>query len=916
MTWAVPVDDDGVPVPLPGRQVVHAPTPSDEPCRLPVRLIAPFPLGPDRRHVAPRAGDRRARGRGRDVLADLPGRPAARPALLRSSRALRLAGADLDAAVCAAVLDRLRATAWLPEAGEEARIPPARATVLDDATPERIAALTGVLPGLLPPGWSSRAGDGRAGRAGRAAHRARRGGGGGARRRPAAGLVGPALRGAGRRRPRGAGRAARAAGRRADRARAGRGAAARGGAPRGRLSALGLRLAEPEAVALPAARRLLERLGARPATPAAVLADPAVRAAVRASLEAVEDVVAGAPDPDELADAVLALVAAAGPAADELPWLAELALPDADGGWAPAGELLLPGSPLADVLEPGALGVLDPAFAATADAGALRRIGVLGTFAVVSAEDPEELDVDGADEWVDAVLDRLPADAPPPAWPALTAVRDLELVADWPAALPLLAALPAAAWDDVRAGRGGGPGYLRWWLSHPPRARRAAPRPAARAGPGPLQGLYEPADADAGAARPAAPARHRRRRAGRRGRRDGPAASAWATAPAPCGGRAPDGLRTAGRGAGRGGRRAAATGAGGPGPGGRPTPSSSTRRGCSHWCEPTSSPPGAPRRGGRPAGPAPGRRDGRRAPSAGRRAGPALGGAARRRPGGGPAGPGRADRRGGGGRAARRRRDSGAVVAGGAGPGGRQPGGARPGTGLAGRPVGRSGRRWPRPSRTPIEPPTWRPRTRVGPRSSASLGGASLAPAGDGGGSGSVAVRRRAATAPVRRRPGSGRPRGPGPAVEQRAPLRAGERRRAGGRRQAFVPQPLDPGGAGQLGAQERPQRRRRGGQDGVGEPVEGGGVGLGQAGAGVGRGAVVGGDSGVTRGTSGRGRCGRPRAAEGPADAGERRRRPGRAPVTAAGPAGPGPAEREGSERAPGRARGPGSQEVRRRTE
>ena len=41
----------------PGRcrpeQVVHAPTPSDEPLSLPVRLIAPFPLGPDRRHVAP-----------------------------------------------------------------------------------------------------------------------------------------------------------------------------------------------------------------------------------------------------------------------------------------------------------------------------------------------------------------------------------------------------------------------------------------------------------------------------------------------------------------------------------------------------------------------------------------------------------------------------------------------------------------------------------------------------------------------------------------------------------------------------------------------------------------------------------------------------------------------------------------------
>src|SRR3712207_5676749 len=56
--------------------------------------------------------------------------------------------------------------------------------------------------------------------------------------------------------------------------------------------------------------------------------------------------------------------------------------------------------------------------------------GVLATFALVRAEDPDDLDVDGAGVWADAVLDRLPPGAPPPAWPELTAVRDLELVAD------------------------------------------------------------------------------------------------------------------------------------------------------------------------------------------------------------------------------------------------------------------------------------------------------------------------------------------------------------------------------------------------------------------------------------------------------------------------------------------------------
>jgi hypothetical protein len=193
-------------------------------------------------------------------------------------------------------------------------------------------------------------------------------------------------------------------------------------------------------------------------------------------------------DPAALAEAVLALVAAAGVRPGELPWLAELALPDADGGWAAAGELLLPGSPLAEVLQPGALGVLDAGL--DADREALRAVGVLETFALITAEDPEDLDADGAPAWADAVLDRLPA---PPDWPQLTAVRDLELVIDWPRALPLLAALPAAAWADVRLGGTAVPSYLRWWLStHPVLDGRRPDRLRDPRGTS-LQGLYEPA---------------------------------------------------------------------------------------------------------------------------------------------------------------------------------------------------------------------------------------------------------------------------------------------------------------------------------------------------------------------------------------------------------------------------------------
>src|SRR3954464_14016465 len=118
-------------------------------------------------------------------------------------------------------------------------------------------------------------------------------------------------------------------------------------------------------------------------------------------MDAVDDPGAGGPEPAELAGAVLALVAAARPGVGELSWLAELALPDADGGWAPAGELVLPGSPLATGLADGALGVLDPATAGSADPDALRAVGVLDGFALVRVDDPDELDVDGAGRWLD-----------------------------------------------------------------------------------------------------------------------------------------------------------------------------------------------------------------------------------------------------------------------------------------------------------------------------------------------------------------------------------------------------------------------------------------------------------------------------------------------------------------------------------
>ncbi|MPQ96413.1 hypothetical protein GB931_00430 [Modestobacter sp. I12A-02628] len=511
LTWALPLDDEGHPRPLTGAQVLHAPTHGDEPLSLPVRLVAPFPLGPDRRRVLPGPVTDALVQEAAAAFADLVTALSPDPALLRLVPPVGLAAGELDAALCRAVLDRLTRSAWLPAADpEEPALLPARAVALDDATGPRVAALTGVLPGLLPHDWSRRPdapvlralGVRRAGLAD-VVEAVR-----GVRRPPAwwaglfaslehadrdelAALPVPLADGRTAQRPAGV-------------------LLADDGLPVARLAALGLPIAEPAATA-GAARRVLERLGARPAIAAAVLEDPAVRAAVEDSLDRADEVDApgpwqDGPDPEELAATVLALVAAAGTPAGALPWLAELALPDADGGWAPAGELVLPGSPLEGVLEPGALGRLDPRFAAGRDGDALRAVGVLDGFALVRADDPEELDVDRVGEWVDACLDRLPAGTPP-GWPPVVAVRDLELVADWDRALPLLAALPAQVRDDVRIGDTLVPGYLRWWLRTSPVLGGRCPDRLRHPDAHSLQGLYEPAEASPAVLDLLAPAR-------------------------------------------------------------------------------------------------------------------------------------------------------------------------------------------------------------------------------------------------------------------------------------------------------------------------------------------------------------------------------------------------------------------------
>ena len=263
----------------------------------------------------------------------------------------------------------------------------------------------------------------------------------------------------------------------------------------GQLTLLGLRIVHPSAV-----HPLLTRLGAAEATPRGVLADPAVRAIVADSYDSA--------DPGPVADAVLSLVAAAHLRPGEQPWLADLALPGADGEWYPAGELLLPGGPLAEVVAADTpFGTLSPAMLKRHDAATFEAVGVLSSFSLLSAEDvaldAPDLDLDGAKEWAAEVCARLPGGGVPPVAAEVLAVRDLELVDPkrWPRALELLAtpSLRAALVEPTRVLLADGrhadvPSYTAWWLRRHPVLGGHRPTDVRAAGTDPLlAGLYDEA---------------------------------------------------------------------------------------------------------------------------------------------------------------------------------------------------------------------------------------------------------------------------------------------------------------------------------------------------------------------------------------------------------------------------------------
>lgn len=480
VTWALPRDVTQVP-PVP--RVVHAPTPTDEPCSLPALLVATLPLDPSRRHVVPGPLTDEVLAHAARAYADLAARVAAAGQDATALVPTGLAAGAVDATLRErAVAELVRTPLLVPASPEDDLVPPLRATTVRDLPDgPAVAALGAVVAGLV-----------RVPASGVAALRVL-----GVEERTLAEVVDelptggdvdwPALYDA-----------LDAA---AQDATAREGLAAlpvplvdgrvvRG--PRGvvlldddvtglaptTLDALrtwGLRVADPAV-----ARPLLTRLGAQRVDAAALLAHPALRAAVLG--QADDD------DLDHAAEvtaAVLDVVAAAGAVPpDAAGWLGLLTLDAADGEAAPAHGLVLPGGPAARLLDPR---VLAPVAADVVDRwgrDVLVGVGVRDDLVVTTVPDvvagvaPDDEGDDGAAlaaasldgwaEYVDDLADVLGAGAYCGDVPA---VADLDAVDDecWPELLAHLAATPglrAALVAPVR-GEGAtatGPSYTAWWL--------------------------------------------------------------------------------------------------------------------------------------------------------------------------------------------------------------------------------------------------------------------------------------------------------------------------------------------------------------------------------------------------------------------------------------------------------------------
>lgn len=491
-TWALPVDADGTPLPR-TEDVLHTPTPTDERLSLPARLLAAVPVEPSRRRVLAGAGTGAALA---EAARAYPGlvrtvAPEHRVSLVPSAG---FPLSEVDSELRDLVTAALSEQDWIPAAGG-GELPGARCRVLTAESPELVALLGDVVPGL-------------AADSGRETARILAAVGAtplgiaevvdvltGIDREPTwwRGLYDVLMDGVEARRidtaelgalpvPLVDGRtvpgprdallldatslqvASLGPGGDSD----GDGGDGDGGD--GGLDVVGLHLVHPDA-----AHPLLERLGAVRAGSAELLDAPALRDAVERSVDDAESGV----DVRPLVETVLRL-AASGP----VDGLGALALP-ARSGWRRADELVLPGARLLDVLDPEALGpdgpldVLDEDFADLHDDAVLVAVGVADTFVPVVDDEPVEADHDLPDEraWWDAVQ---PAE--------VLAVRDLDLVADdaWPQAVGLLAEQPET-WRALTTPGGHTP----WWIARYALLAGRPPREWWLPGAGDLEGLFD-----------------------------------------------------------------------------------------------------------------------------------------------------------------------------------------------------------------------------------------------------------------------------------------------------------------------------------------------------------------------------------------------------------------------------------------
>lgn len=464
--WAVPVTDEGRPLPL-EEDVLHTPTPTDERLSLPARLLSTaVPMEPSRRRVLASAD-------APDVRRALRAAADAYPGLIRSLPAEhrlalvpspRFPVSDVDGLLRELLTERLADEEWLPSV-LSGLLPGRRARILDVAAPRLVELVADVVPGLVAAPLCGR-------------EVVRTATVTGARGLGVAELV-DAVSGVGRP-PEwwrelydellaavdraeveldelGAMPVPLADGRTLPGARG----VLLAEDTVGDLAALdipGLHVVHPRAV-----HPLLRRLGATSAGPAELLRTPAVTDAVARS---VEDALAGL-DVRPLVDAVLTWVSRTGGA----PGLGALALPT-ETGWRRADELLLPDAALREVLDPEAVGDDAPLDVVAADTA--RRWG-RETLLACGVRDTFTAPDDGA---VDTEVD-----------PDLPPVPDLDLVADdaWPHAVRLLAKQPDT-WRVLTARDR----RLRDWLSANALLAGRAPRwwrlPSATE----LSGLFDP----------------------------------------------------------------------------------------------------------------------------------------------------------------------------------------------------------------------------------------------------------------------------------------------------------------------------------------------------------------------------------------------------------------------------------------